>query len=156
MRPVLESDRSRLVDLFMDSEFMVYSATGALDRRAANDRFDHMTTFRQEVVFGKQAIIETSSGTLLGYVGADEFEFGGEKRLEFGYRLVRASRGLGYATEAASAVLEVATHVWHGELLAFIDPRNGASRGVLVKTGFAFVEHIVVSGDTADLYSRVI
>ncbi len=156
MRPVVESDRRPFVDLFMDSDFMVYSATGALDRQAANDRFDHMTTFLQEVAFGKQAITETSTGSLLGYVGADEFEFGGEKRLEFGYRLVRASRGLGYATEAASALLELTTHVWHGELLAIIDPHNGASRGVLVKTGFEFVEHIVVNGDRAELYSRVI
>ena len=104
IRPALEPDRPQFVDLFMDSDFMVYSATGALDRQAANGRFDHMMTFSREVAFGKQAIIETSTGSLIGYVGADGFDFGGKSRLEFGYRLVRASRGFGYATEAARAI----------------------------------------------------
>ncbi len=135
---------------------MVYSATGALDRHAANIRFDHMMAFCREVTFGKQAIIETSTGSLVGYVGVDEFEFGGESRFEFGYRLVQASRGLGYATEAASAMLEVARHVWRGELLALISPDNGASRNVLVKTGFEFVEPIMISGDSVELYHRSI
>ncbi len=154
IRPVVESDRRQYVDLFMDSDFMLFSATGSLDRQAANSRFDHMMTFSREIAFGKQAVIETSTASLIGYVGADEFEFGGKSRLEFGYRLIRASRGFGYATEAASAILEVASQVWQGELLAFIDPHNGASRSVLVKTGFEFVEHIVINGDTAELYSR--
>jgi [ribosomal protein S5]-alanine N-acetyltransferase len=156
IQPVIESDRRQFVDLFMDSDFMVYSATGALDGQAANTRFDHMVAFSRKVAFGKQAIIETSTGTLVGYVGADEFEFGGESRLEFGYRVVRALRGLGYATEAASALLEVARDVWQGELLALIDPNNGASRNVLVKTGFEFVEPIMVNGDSVELYRRLI
>lgn len=154
IRPVVESDRRKYVDLFTDSDFMQFSATGSLDRQAANRRFDHMMTFSREIAFGKQAIIETSTASLIGYVGADEFEFGGKSRLEFGYRLVRASRGFGYATEAASAILEVASQVWQGELLAIVDPHNGASRHVLVKTGFEFVEHIVIDGDAAELYSR--
>lgn len=156
IRPVVESDRPQYVDLFMDSDFMVYSATGALDRKAANARFDHMMNFSLKLAFGKRAIIEASTATLIGYVGVDELEFSGESRLEFGYRLVRASRGYGYATEAASAILEGASQAWQGELLAFIDPRNDASRKVLIKTGFEFVAHIVINGDRAELYSRSI
>jgi [ribosomal protein S5]-alanine N-acetyltransferase len=156
IRPAVEADRPQYVDLFMDSDFMVYSASGSLDRQAANTRFDHMMAFPQEISFGKQPIIETSTASLIGYVGADEFEFGGEVRLEFGYRLVRASRGLGYATEAASAMLALASQVWQGDLLAFIDPDNGASRNVLAKTGFEFVEHILINGDRTELYRRSI
>lgn len=152
IRPVLESDRPQLVDLFMDPDFMVYSLSGALDRPAANTRFDHMMTFSRQVAFGKQAIVEASTGSLVGYVGADVFEFGGVGRLEFGYRLVRVARGIGYATEAAGAMLEVAGRVWQGELLAFIDPDNVASRNVLVKTGFEFVEPILIGGDRTHLY----
>jgi RimJ/RimL family protein N-acetyltransferase len=156
IRLVTESDRQQYVDLFMDSDFMVYSATGSLGRQAANARFDHMMAFAREVAFGKQAIVETSAASLIGYVGVDEFEFAGEVRLEFGYRLVRASRGFGYATEAASAMLALASQVWQGELLAFIDPDNGSSRHVLTKTGFEFVEHILINGDSTELYSRSI
>jgi RimJ/RimL family protein N-acetyltransferase len=140
----------------MDSDFMVYSATGALDREAANARFDHMMNFSLKLAFGKRAIVEASAASLIGYVGVDEFQFRGKSRLEFGYRLVRASRGYGYATEAASAILEVASQVWQGELLAFIDPRNSASRNVLIKTAFEFVAFIMINGDRAELYSRAI
>jgi RimJ/RimL family protein N-acetyltransferase len=138
----------------MDSDFMMHSATCSLNRWTANTRFEHMMAFSQEVAFGKRAIIETSTKSLIGYVGANEFELGGENRFEFGYRLVRASRGFGYATEAATAILAVATQVWRGELLAFIDPENAASRNVLTKTGFEFVEDIMMYGDRTELYSR--
>ncbi len=131
---------------------MVFSVTGSLDGEAANARFDHMMVFSRLVPFGKQAIIEISTGSLIGYVGADEFEFRGESRLEFGYRLVPASRGLGYATEASRALLNIASQAWQGELLAIVDPANGASRNVLVKAGFEFVERIELNTDTVDLY----
>jgi RimJ/RimL family protein N-acetyltransferase len=140
----------------MDSDFMVFSATGSLDREAANARFDHMMTFSREVLFGKQAIIEISTASPIGYVGADEFEFRGESCLEFGYRLVRASRGLGYATEASRAILNAASQVWQGKLLAFIDPANDASRNVLVKLGFEFVERVAIDTDPVNIYSLLI
>lgn len=156
IRPVVESDRPRFVDLFIDPDFMVFSAPGPLDREAANARFDHMMAFSREVPFGKQAIIEISTASTIGYVGADEFEFRGERRLEFGYRLVRPSRGVGYATEAARTMLKVAGQAWEGELLGIIDPANSASRNVLVKTGFEFVERTTLDTDPVDLYSLLI
>jgi RimJ/RimL family protein N-acetyltransferase len=156
IRPVVESDKPRFVDLFMDSDFMLFSATGSLDRAAANARFDHMRVFSRVVPFGKQAIIEISTASLIGYVGADEFTYRGERRFEFGYRLVPASRGLGYATEASRALLKAASQVWQGELLAIVDPANVASRNVLVKTGFRFVESIEINTDTVDLYSLLV
>ena len=140
----------------MDSDFMVFSATGSLGREAANARFDHMMTFSREVRFGKQAIIEISTASPIGYVGADEFEFRGDSCFEFGYRLVRASRGLGYATEASLAILNLASQAWQGELFAFIDPANDASRNVLVKLGFEFVERVAINSGAADLYSLLI
>jgi RimJ/RimL family protein N-acetyltransferase len=140
----------------MDPIFMVFAATGTLDREAANARFDHMMAFSRAVPFGKQAIIEISSDSVIGYVGADEFEFRGERRLEFGYRLVPTSRGVGYATEAARGLLKVASQVWDGELLAIVDPANGASRNVLVKTGFEFVERIEINVAAVDLYNLLV
>ena len=50
----------------------------------------------------------------------------------------------------------MAKQVWRGELLAFIDPNNRASRNVLVKTGFEFVEPIMINGDRCELYCRSI
>ncbi len=153
IRPVVESDRKRFGDLFMDADFMVFSATGALEPEAANERFDHMMAFLGKVPFGKQAIIEIATASLIGYAGADEFDFRGGCHLEFGYRLVREARGRGYATEASLAVVASAKTEWQGELLAIVDPDNGPSRNVLIKIGFEFVERTVIKDDRVDLYS---
>jgi RimJ/RimL family protein N-acetyltransferase len=153
VRPVVESDRDRFVAWFTDADFMVYAGPEPLTGSEAQARFDHMLAFAHEVPFAKQAVIERSSGRTLGYAGADAFEFRGETRLEFGYRLVPEGRGLGYATEASRALLDVARRVWHGELLALIVPENGASRNVLRKLGFAFIENTEFEGGPTEFYA---
>jgi RimJ/RimL family protein N-acetyltransferase len=153
IRVATEEDRSRFVDLFSHAGFMMFSRTGALDRVAANLRFDHMIALGEELPFCKQCIIEESTGVIIGYAGADCFEFRGERRLEFGYRLIAESRGCGYATEAGGVLLDLARVVWSGELLAFIDPRNDASRNVLRKLDFEFLEHSSIDGQEVELYS---
>jgi RimJ/RimL family protein N-acetyltransferase len=152
VRPVVEADRDRFVALFTDADFMVYSAAAPLTSGDAHARFDHMLVFARELPFAKQAIIERSTRRTLGYAGADEFVFRGEKRLEFGYRLVPGGRGSGYATEASLALLDIAGRVWHGELLALIDPSNDASRNVLRKLGFAFIENTEFEGFPTGFY----
>src|SRR5438270_1966868 len=102
---------------------MAFSEHGALPSSEANRRFDHMVAMAAEVPFCKQAILGPA-GSVIGYAGADYFTLRGERRLEFGYRLIKSARGYGYATEAASALLDLARDTFEGELLAFIDPRN--------------------------------
>jgi RimJ/RimL family protein N-acetyltransferase len=152
IRPVTEADRTGFVDLFSDGEFMQFSASGPLGPEAAGLRFDHMLALLAAVPFGKQAVIESSTGSIVGYTGVDVFEFRGVERLEFGYRLVPGARGRGYATEAARALLGLARHTFRGELLAFIDARNHASRRVLDKVGFAFIEEARIMGGPVELY----
>jgi RimJ/RimL family protein N-acetyltransferase len=152
VRPVGETDRARFVALFADVEFMAFSASGPLDPEAAELRFGHMVDLGAEVPFAKQAVIESSTGSTVGYAGVDVFEFRGRERLEFGYRLVPEARGRGYATEAADALLDLARTTFRGELLAFIDGQNHASRRVLDKLGFGFIEQVRIRGDPVELY----
>lgn len=49
--------------------------------------------------------------------------------------------------------LKLARSEWQGELLAFIDPENVASRNVLMKTGFQLVDRVVAKDGTVDLYN---
>jgi RimJ/RimL family protein N-acetyltransferase len=135
---------------------MVFTGSGALGKDAANLRFDRMLALSAEVPFCKQAIVEIATGTAIGYVGVDYFEFRGEQRLEFGYRLIAEFRGHGFATEAALAILELARETWHGQLLAFIDPQNHASRNVLSKLGFELVELTRIKGYDVELYDLTI
>ena len=153
VRPPREEDRDRFVALFQDAEFMEFSA-GVHDAASANDRFDGMLRTADDVPFAKQPVIERTSGTIVGYTGVAWFDFEGRQRLEYGYRLVPEARGRGYATEAGSALLAVATSTFRGELLAMIDPRNAASKNVITKLGFSYWRLGEVDGFVDELYRR--
>lgn len=136
VRPVTEADRARFVELFGDERFMVY--LGALSPSAAQARFDHMLATCASVSFAKQAIVELSSGTVVGYTGVDWFDIDGRRWLEWGYRLVPEARGRGYATEATRMLLDRAARDYRGEILAMIHPDNLPSQNVCRKLGFRF------------------
>jgi len=160
VRPPVESDRDRMVGLWMDETFMVFSH-GVRDRQEANERFDHMLRVAERFPFAKQPVIDLESGRTIGYSGVDTFEYEGRERLEYGYRLDRTARGKGFATEAALALLELADSLvddldpqWHREVYALIDPTNQPSQRVAEKCGFVFWRHDFVEGYHDDLLVR--
>jgi len=146
-----ESDRQRFVDLFCDEAFMEFSS-GVLETADADRRFDEMLVRAVAIPFAKQPIIARATGTIVGYAGVNTFEFGGQVRLEFGWRLAPDARGHGYATEATRAVLEIARRTFDGEILAMIDPMNVASQNVARKVGFRFWKEALVDGYVDHLY----
>lgn len=152
VRPPRETDRSRFIELFCDEDFMVFYP-GVLTREQASDRFDHMLAICGTLPFGKQPVVELSSGTVVGYTGVDYIDIEGRTWLEWGYRLVRESRGRGYATEASRALLSRARHTYAGELLAIIAPENLASQNVCRKLGFTLWKQALVEGELRNLYS---
>ena len=89
-----------------------------------------MVAVCQVIPFGKQPVVELSSGLVIGYTGVDCIDFEGKTWLEWGYRLVPECRGLGYATEASQALLAKAHQAYAGDLLASITPENLASQNV--------------------------
>ena len=155
LRLPLETDRARFIELFCDHDFMVFS-DGACTTESANARFDEMLRNADELPFAKQPVIELSTGIIVGYSGVAWFDFEGQRRLEFGYRLVPEARGRGYATEAGRALVAVAAESMRGELLAMIDPTNRPSSNVAVKLGFTFWKQAMVNGYRDDLYRRVV
>ena len=132
-----ERDRACFVDMFCDEEFMIFSA-GVHDATSADARFDAMLAQAAEIPSAKQPAIGRTDGEIIGYTGVSRFEFEGQSRLEYGYRLVPHARGHGFATEAAEAVLTEAASSFDGEILAFIDPTNQTSKRVALKLGFVF------------------
>ncbi|NGN63340.1 GNAT family N-acetyltransferase [Streptomyces sp. A7024] len=151
LRPPRESDRERFVGFFRDPDFMVFHP-GAMTEVRAQARFDHMITLCATIPFAKQPVIERSSGLVVGYTGVDRIVFEGRTWLEWGYRLVPECRGLGYATEAARALLATAHRTYTGDLLAIIDPGNLPSRNVCRKLGFTYWKSAPVDGDVRNLY----
>jgi RimJ/RimL family protein N-acetyltransferase len=153
VRPPREADRDRFVALFRDEDFMVFYP-GVLTEEEAQDRFDHMVAVCRTVPFGKQPVVELSSGLVVGYTGVDRIDLEGRTWLEWGYRLVPECRGLGYATEASQALLAKAHRTYAGELLAIIAPENLASQNVCRKLGFTFWKQAQVEGDLRNLYTQ--
>jgi RimJ/RimL family protein N-acetyltransferase len=151
VRLPLETDRARFTELFCDADFMVFSG-GALTSEQASNRFDRMLCVCEALPFGKQPVVELSSGVVVGYTGVDYIDFEGRTWLEWGYRLVRESRGRGYATEASRGLLSKARLSYPGDLLAIIAPENLASAGVCRKLGFTFWKQASVEGDLRNLY----
>ena len=133
---------------------MVFYA-GVCGTESANARFDEMLRNAAELLYAKQPLTELSTGKIVGYAGVAWFDFEGERRLEFGYRLVPEARGRGYATEAGRAVLALAAESFRGELLAMIDPMNRPSSSVARKLGFTFWKQAKVDDYSVDLYRRV-
>jgi RimJ/RimL family protein N-acetyltransferase len=151
VRHVVEADRPRFVELFRDEDFMAF-ADGVLSLAGAHERFDRMIARCAEVSFAKQAIVELSSGIVVGYTGVDWIDLDDHRWLEWGYRLVPAARGKGYATEASKALLATAAVEYSGDLLAIIDPDNRPSQNVCHKLGFRYWKTARVSGDLRNIY----
>jgi RimJ/RimL family protein N-acetyltransferase len=150
-----ETDRDRFVELFCKEDFMVFYPV-VPTAEEAQDRFDHMLAVCQTIPFGKQPIVELSSGLVVGYTGVDYIDFEDKTWLEWGYRLVPECRGLGYATEAAQALLAKAHRTFAGELLAIIAAENRASQKVCHKLGFTFWKQGAVDGDIRNLYTLAV
>lgn len=155
MRPPAERVRARLVELFMNEAFTVFS-DGVHDVESANTRFDLMLLLAEEVPYAKQPVIERTSGILVGYTGVGSVLLDGVNRLEWGWRLVPEARGQGYATEATTALLSVADRVDDGEMLCLVDIDNHPSRRVADKVGFNWWRRIEWDDDPNDVTDALI
>jgi RimJ/RimL family protein N-acetyltransferase len=85
---------------------------------------------------GLLAIQRKSPGDVIGYCGLVD-DAGPEGEPELAFELLRRVWGRGYATEAASAVLDWARAAGYGRVWASVWDWNSASRRVLAKVGFA-------------------
>lgn len=145
-----DSDRTRFVELFTDPEFMVFF--GAQSVESAHRYVDHLLMVNAQVPFAKQPIIVRRTGALVGYAGVDRFELHGEQELEFGYRLVPEARGLGYATEASLALLDVARETWDRTIYALIHRSNAPSISTIAKIGFEYWKQDLIDGEPRRVY----
>ncbi len=111
-----------------------------------------MLEVAEDVPFAKQPVIERASGVIVGYTGVDWFDYQGRPQLEFGWRLAPGYRGLGYATEAAQALLDQARRTFVGEIFVIIDLENLASQNVCRKLGFTPLGQASLYGGLKNLY----
>ena len=96
--------------------------------------------------FSRWAVVEKEGGLAVGSCGFAPLPWSGE--IDFGYMFRRDRWGRGYASESTPAVLR------HGferygfqEAVASIDPKNDASRRVLLKLGFVYRGNETLPGE---------
>ena len=153
IRPPVDPDQERFVELFGDEEFM--KGLGTLAGEKADQRFRQMIERCTEHPYGEQALIKRDTRTIIGYTGAAPWNDIGIARLEFNYRLVRCERGQRYGTEACGALLDLWKQIDGGEIFARIDRCNTASKKLAIRLGFARVssrEEILDDGTRREIY----
>lgn len=100
-------------------------------------------------------IVETHDGDFVGDCGLTWQQVGDSAMLEVGYHTATQHQGLGYATEAAAACLELATEViGEPHIVAIINPANAPSRRVAQKLGMDVEQEREVYGLPAVVYGR--
>jgi RimJ/RimL family protein N-acetyltransferase len=142
LRAPREEELEAIADLWTDARATEHIG-GPRDRDMILDGFREYTADPHSCVQNEGerwwAIIELSSGELVGLSALLEKEIDSQTETELGYFLVPAYWGPGYATEAASLV---ANHAFSdlelGSLVAVIDPQNAPSVGVARKVGLEF------------------
>lgn len=133
IRPLAPDDLDVLHAFSNDPEVIRYVGDGQpLDRATTAQWIANAAASLPRTGLGSRAVTLAASGALIGWCGLVARE--GEPNPELIYGFAKEHWGLGYATEAARAVL--ATR--EGRAVdATIDPENAASRRVLDKLGFA-------------------
>ena len=147
---MVDSDRTRFVEFFTDRDFMVFFGVQRVE--SAHRYVDHLLAVNAQVPFAKQPIIVRETGAIVGYAGVDWFELDGEQKLEFGYRLVPDARGVGYATEASLALLDVARATFDGTIYALIHQAYTASISTIGKIGFEYWKQGRIDGVLRNIY----
>lgn len=93
--------------------------------------------------FGRHAVVEKSSGEVVGFCGLKRLVDLGE--VDIGYRFIQRTWGLGYATESAREALR-----WGREelklarIVGLVVPGNDASVHVLGKLGLVYEKRLTL------------
>jgi ribosomal-protein-alanine N-acetyltransferase len=141
-----ESDLDLIADLWADPEVTAYIG-GPRDRDMVVNSFreyiaDPESYARDE---GERwwSIVERGSGEFIGLCSLLEKEVAGQTETDLGYFLLPAYWGQGYATEAASLVMDHAfSDLQLASLVAVIYPHNAGSIAVARKLGMQFEQAV--------------
>jgi [ribosomal protein S5]-alanine N-acetyltransferase len=100
---------------------------------------------------GLMTITRKQEGDVIGYCGLLFNGCGSPDEPELAYELLGRAQGLGYATEAAQAVVTWAAEAGYPRLWAGVRAWNLASRNVLRKLGFVDTGSVEPDADFGDL-----
>jgi RimJ/RimL family protein N-acetyltransferase len=134
LAPLAEADADFVLELLNDPGWIRH--IGDRGVRSLNDARAYI---RDRCSASLWLVARDAAGERLGMCGLVERE--GLDSPDFGYAFLQRHCGQGYATEVAAAVLaHVREALRPAKLAAIVDPENRASRRVLEKIGFRYVD----------------
>jgi ribosomal-protein-alanine N-acetyltransferase len=138
LRDWKQSDRAGFA--LMNADPLVMEHFPTLLTTEQSDEFIDRTIAHWSRGYGHWAVEERSSATFVGFVGlySPGWEAHFTPAVEIGWRLAREAWNKGYATEAATRVLEWAkenVELPNGEIVSFTTVGNARSRRVMEKLG---------------------
>ena len=131
---------SALADINSDPRVMRYLGGAGLSAAESSEAAARYDAHWEQYGFGLWAAMEKSSGHALGFVGLSHPLWNPEliEEVEVGWRLRRSAWGRGLATEGGAAALQAGfEHLGLEEIIAIVDPQNGASLAVTLKLGMS-------------------
>ncbi len=153
IRAFESSDVKALIPILADPDVMEYSSKGPLSEVQTAAFVDWCIRSYDEFGYGQWAVIEKSSGRLVGYCGLSRTTVDGCDEVEIGYRLAKDRWGMGLATEAARAVLDFGFESCNLEsVVAIVAPDHTASIHILEKLGFSNFTETHYAGWDVRLY----
>lgn len=163
MNAIIETDRLYLREIFpedvhsmfeMDNDPDVHRFLGRSPIERIEQAAAEIESIRQQYIdngVARIAIIEKASNEFVGWGGLKlikEPTNGFQDYHDLGYRFIKRYWGKGYATESARAVINYAFNELNLSVIyAIADLDHSASRNVLEKSGFVFVNTFEYDGD---------
>lgn len=138
LRPFTLDDLDALFLVNSDPDVMKYIGDGnPLSQQQTRARLDAIITHWDRHGFGLWAVVHKPDAAVIGFCGLQFLE--NTPEVEVGYRLRKASWGMGLATEAVKASLEYGFgKLGLDRIVAVVHPDNIASQKVLAKNGLRY------------------
>ncbi len=161
IRPWRPDDLDVYHRLFSDPEVARYHYYEPMDHEAARARLDGLRSELSEPGHWINLAAENAaSGEIVGDVGIGWMS-DVHHQVDIGYSLLPAHQGRGYATEAATALVDLAfSHLDAHRVVGRLDARNTASARVLERLGMRREAHLIenewVKGEWTDEFSYAV
>lgn len=159
LRPFTDDDGPALGRLSAEPSFWWYPWRRALSVAESDAFLARVQQGYRSEHPSLHAVVERESGDLAGYAGLSVPTFLPEvlPAVEVGWRLGRAFRGRGYATEAGGAALRWGfDELGLSEIISIFEPDNVASGRVMDRLGFDAGRPTVDPGHGFDLLVRTL
>jgi len=147
LKPILESELSTLHAIFIDSYVRKYLCDGKiLPLQQVEEMLTESQKNFEEKRFGLWFVETKSEKEIIGFVGL--WDFFDEKQPQLLYALLPNATKKGYASEAATKILEYCfNELGYQYLLASCDQPNIESQKVAERIGMRKVDEKIVNGN---------